>query len=435
VPDPADVASDTIAIVLADDHAMVRGGLRLLLDAEEDFRVVAEAGDVETALRRVEAHQPRIVVLDLNMPGSPTLPALPRFLAAAPGAAVVVMTMDEDLAFAREAFAAGARAYVLKAGAEAELVEAVRAAAAGRTYLDPALGARLAATPPGPGASASGPSEPALEVGATFAGHRIDAVAGRGGMATVFRATDLTLGRTVALKLIDPGLAGDPVFRARFERECRLAASLDHPHVVDVFHAGEERGLLYVTMRYVDGTDLRSLLTVERRLDAGRAVAILSQVGDALDEAHRHGLIHRDVKPGNILLRRRDATEHAYLTDFGITKERTTASDLTRTGFAMGTADFIAPEQARGEDVDERADVYALGCVLFTALTGTAPFERDNDVDTLWAHVHESPPALLDARPDLPSGLAPVIDRALTKDAAERPSSAGELMRAAQRGL
>jgi len=254
-------------------------------------------------------------------------------------------------------------------------------------------------------------------------------------MATVFRATDLTLGRTVALKLIDPGLAGDPVFRARFERECRLAASLDHPHVVDVFHAGEERGLLYVTMRYVDGTDLRSLLTVERRLDAGRAVAILSQVGDALDEAHRHGLIHRDVKPGNILLRRRDATEHAYLTDFGITKERTTASDLTRTGFAMGTADFIAPEQARGEDVDERADVYALGCVLFTALTGTAPFERDNDVDTLWAHVHESPPALLDARPDLPSGLAPAIDRALAKDAAERPSSAGELMRAAQRGL
>jgi DNA-binding NarL/FixJ family response regulator len=435
VPDPADVASDTIAIVLADDHAMVRGGLRLLLDAEEDFRVVAEAGDVETALRRVEAHQPRIVVLDLNMPGSPTLPALPRFLAAAPGAAVVVMTMDEDLAFAREAFAAGARAYVLKAGAEAELVEAVRAAAAGRTYLDPALGARLAATPPGPGATATGPSEPALEVGATFAGHRIDAVAGRGGMATVFRATDLTLGRTVALKLIDPGLAGDPVFRARFERECRLAASLDHPHVVDVFHAGEERGLLYVTMRYVEGTDLRSLLTVERRLDAGRAVAILSQVGDALDEAHRHGLIHRDVKPGNILLRRRDATEHAYLTDFGITKERTTASDLTRTGFAMGTADFIAPEQARGEDVDERADVYALGCVLFTALTGTAPFERDNDVDTLWAHVHEPPPALLDARPDLPSGLAPVIERALAKDAAERPSSAGELMRAAQRGL
>jgi len=435
VPDPADVASDTIAIVLADDHAMVRGGLRLLLDAEPDFRVVAEAGDVETALRRVEAHQPRIVLLDLNMPGSPTLPALPRFMAAAPGAAVVVMTMDEDLAFAREAFAAGAQAYVLKAGAEAELVEAVRAAAAGRTYLDPALGARLAATPPGPGAPASGPSEPALDVGATFAGHRIDAVAGRGGMATVFRATDLTLGRTVALKLIDPGLAGDPVFRARFERECRLAASIDHPHVVDVFHAGEERGLLYVTMRYVDGTDLRSLLTVEHRLDPGRAVAILSQVGDALDEAHRHGLIHRDVKPANILLRRRDATEHAYLTDFGITKERTAASDLTRTGFAMGTADFIAPEQARGADVDERADVYALGCVLFTALTGTVPFERDNDVDTLWAHVHASPPALLDARPDLPSGLAPVIDRALAKDAAERPSSPGELMRAARAGL
>jgi DNA-binding NarL/FixJ family response regulator len=437
VPDPADVASDTIAIVLADDHAMVRGGLRLLLDAEEDFRVVAEAGDVEGALRRVEQHQPQIVVLDLNMPGTPTLPALPRFLAAAPGMAVVVMTMEDDLGFAREALAAGASAYVLKAGAEAELVEAVRAAAAGRTYLDPALGARLATTPPGPGAdgAAPAPGEPTLDVGATFAGHRIDAVAGRGGMATVFRATDLTLGRTVALKLIDPGLAGDQVFRARFERECRLAASLDHPHVVDVFHAGEERGLLYVTMRYVDGTDLRSLVVVERRLEPTRAVTILSQVADALDEAHRHGLIHRDVKPGNILLRRRGDIEHAYLTDFGITKERTAASDLTRTGFAMGTADFIAPEQARGEDVDERADIYALGCVLYTALTGGVPFERDNDVDKLWAHVHESPPALLDVRPDLPARLAPVIDRALAKDAAERPAAAGELMRAAQAAL
>jgi hypothetical protein len=194
-------------------------------------------------------------VLDLNMPGTARLPALPRFIAAAPGTAIVVMTMQDDLAFAREALSAGASGYVLKAGAEAELVEAVRAAAAGRTYLDPALGARLAATPPGPGAAAATNAErgPEVEVGSTFAGHRIDAVAGRGGMATVFRATDLTLGRSVALKLIDPSLAGDPVFRARFERECRLAAALDHPNIVDVFHAGEERGLLYVTMRYVDG--------------------------------------------------------------------------------------------------------------------------------------------------------------------------------------
>ena len=178
------------------------------------------------------------------------------------------MTMQDELAFAREALAAGASGYVLKAGAEAELVEAIRAAAAGRTYLDPALGARMATTPPGPGAGAT-PMRAEVGVGETFAGHRIDGVAGRGGMATVYRATDLTLDRPVALKLIDPALAGDPVFRARFERECRLAAALDHPHVVAVFHAGEERGLLYVTMRYIDGTDLGTLLHAEERTRPG----------------------------------------------------------------------------------------------------------------------------------------------------------------------
>jgi DNA-binding NarL/FixJ family response regulator len=431
VSDPPDLASTTVEIVLADDHAMVRGGLRRLLDGEKGLQVVAEAGDVETALRHVEARQPRIVVLDLNMPGTATLPALPRFIAAAPGTAIVVMTMQDDLASAREALSAGASGYVLKAGGEAELVEAVRAAAAGRTYLDPALGARLAATPPGPGTAVatSAGREPQVEVGSTFAGHRIDAVAGRGGMATVFRATDLTLGRSVALKLIDPSLAGDPVFRARFERECRLAAALDHPNIVDVFHAGEERGLLYVTMRYVDGTDLGAVLADRARLEPPRAIAIIAQVADALDEAHRHGLIHRDVKPGNILIRQRGSVEHAYLTDFGITKERTGGSELTRTGFAMGTADYMAPEQAQAAALDERADVYALGCVLFRALTGVLPYERGSDVDKMWAHIYEPPPHLLDARPDLPRALAPVLEHALAKRPEDRLASAGELAR------
>jgi serine/threonine-protein kinase len=239
-------------------------------------------------------------------------------------------------------------------------------------------------------------------------------------MATVFRATDLTLGRTVALKLIDPGLAGDPVFRARFERECRLAASLDHPHVVDVFHAGEERGLLYVTMRYVEGTDLRSLLTVERRLDAGRAVAILSQVGDALDEAHRHGLIHRDVKPGNILLRRRDATEHAYLTDFGITKERTTraTSRAPASRWARPTSSLPSRRAAGRRRTRRRL------CAGLRPLHGAdghgAVRARQRRRHALGTRPRAAP-ALLDARPDLPSGLAPVIERALAKDAAERP--------------
>jgi serine/threonine protein kinase len=355
------------------------------------------------------------------MPGEPTLPALPRFLEAAPGVAVVVLTMEADPVFARRALEAGARGYVLKEGAEDELVDAVRAVARGGTHLDPALGARLAT---------AGRAE--LGVGSVFAGHRIDGIAGRGGMGVVYRATDLTLDRQVALKLITPGVAGDPEFRTRFERECRVAASLEHPHVVPIYHAGEEGERLFVTMRFVDGTDLRVLLAEEGRLDPRRAVALVAQVAGALDAAHERGLVHRDVKPGNILIGR---DEQAYLTDFGVTKQRAAGAELTRTGMAVGTADFMAPEQARGGDVDGRADVYSLGCVLFRALTGEVVFDRDSDLDKLWAHVHEPPPALREVRPELPQPLEAAVARALAKDPAERPQSARALAREARDAL
>jgi serine/threonine protein kinase len=159
-----------------------------------------------------------------------------------------------------------------------------------------------------------------LTVGDTFAGYRIDALAGRGGMGVVFRATDLALERKVALKLIAPAAAQDPVFRARFEHECRAAAAIDHPHAVEVFHAGEEGGVLYVTMRYVDGTDLGALLARESALEPVRAVGLIAQVAGALDEAHRRGLVHRDVKPTNVLIAQRNGGDHAFLTDFGLTK-------------------------------------------------------------------------------------------------------------------
>src|SRR5918995_2405135 len=193
-----------------------------------------------------------------------------------------------------------------------------------------------------------------LTVGDTFAGYRIDALAGRGGMGVVFRATDLALDRPVALKLIAPDAALDPVFRARFEHECRAAAAIDHPHAVEVFHAGEEDGVLYVTMRYVDGTDLGALLARESALEPARAVDLIAQVAGALDEAHSRGLVHRDVKPTNVLIARRNGGEHAFLTDFGLTKRPEGDAGLTRPGFAMGTADYMAPEQARGADVDAR---------------------------------------------------------------------------------
>jgi DNA-binding response OmpR family regulator len=409
-----------IGIVLADDHTMVRRGLRMVLDSAEGLTVLAEAGDVESALRATAEHRPQVVVLDLNMPGEPTLPAIPRFLEAAPGVSVVVLTMETDPVFARRALDAGADGYLLKEGADDELVDAIRAVARGGSYVDPGLGGRLAKGGAGD-----------VEVGSVFAGHRLDAVAGRGGMGVVFRATDLTLDRQVALKLIAPNVAGDDEFRARFERECRVAASLEHPNVVPIYHAGREGERLYVTMRFVDGTDLRALLAEAGRLEPERAVATIEQVAGALDEAHRRGLVHRDVKPGNILLE----GERAYLTDFGVTKQRAPGPELTRTGMAVGTADYMAPEQARGGDVDGRADVYSLGCVLFRALTGEVVFDRDSDLDKLWAHVHEPPPALCDVRPELPAALGDAVAHALAKEPADRPRTAGALAREARSAL
>src|SRR3954452_23916688 len=231
-------------ILLVDDHSMVRSGLRLLLEEQDDFRVAGEAGDVDGALEQTRALGPDVILLELNMPGRASLPAIPELLGAAPGSAVVVMTQHDDPEFARAALLGGASGFVLKEAADSELVEAGSAAAAGRTYVTPSLGARLA-TAAGPAATASGGGpdvDGELRPGSTFAGHRSDGVAGRGGMGVVYRATDLTLDRPVALKLIAPSLAMDPVFRARFEQECRLAATIDHPHAVELFHAGEEDG-------------------------------------------------------------------------------------------------------------------------------------------------------------------------------------------------
>jgi DNA-binding NarL/FixJ family response regulator len=417
-------STGSVRVVIADDHAVLRRGLRALLDAEPDIAIVAEAGDAEGALQCAVARRPRVVVLDLNMPGTPTLAAIPRLRAAAPEAAVVVLTVDNEPGIARLALTAGASGYVVKDAAEEELVAAVRAVAAGRTYVNPALGARLA--------TLTGGGEP--EVGSTFANHRIDAVAGRGGMGVVYSATDLTLDRRVALKVIAPAIASDAVFRARFERECRAAASIDHPNVVPVFHAGEEAGLLYLTMRFIDGTNLRSVLREEGALEPDRAVGLIAQVAAALDAAHDVGLVHRDVKPANVLLVRDPDGERAFLTDFGVTMQRSN-EELTRTGLAVGTVDYMAPEQAAGRDADARSDVYSLGCVLFETLTGHVVFERESDLDRLWAHTHDPPPSPLEVRPGLPDGLADVVARALLKNPAERQQSAGQLAREARAAL
>jgi serine/threonine-protein kinase len=268
---------------------------------------------------------------------------------------------------------------------------------------------------------------PDLLPGAEIAGCRIEAVAGRGGMGIVYRATQLSLGRPVAVKLIAPERAGDPGFRERFERESRVAAAIDHPNVIPVYAAGEERGHLYLVMRYVNGTDLQGLLARERRVPPARVAAIGLQVGAALDAAHAVGLVHRDVKPANVLL----SGEHAYLADFGLSQLVGTDARLTSTGQWIGTADFMAPEQFAGEEVDARADVYALGCVLYNALTGETPYPRGTVPATMLAHMHDDPPRPSEVADGVPAGFDRVIARALAKDPEARYPSAGDVGRAA----
>ena len=247
-------------------------------------------------------------------------------------------------------------------------------------------------------------------------------------MGVVYRAVQLDLDRPVALKLIAPSLAQEPSFRERFMRESRAAAAIDHPHVIPIHYAGESDGTLYIAMRHVEGPDLRTLVRAQDRIDPARAARIVAQIGAALDAAHARGIVHRDVKPENVLI---GSGEHAYLTDFGLTKRLDSSAAPTRAGGWVGTLGYVAPEQIRGERVDARADVYALGCVLVFTLTGHAPFRREGDEATLWAHLSEPPPRPSADVAGIPEALDDVVGRALAKDPADRFPSAGDLGRAA----
>ena len=270
-----------------------------------------------------------------------------------------------------------------------------------------------------------------LVPGSVLADFQIQEVVGRGGMGVVYRAVQLSLGRPVALKLIAPHLADEDGFRERFMRESRLSASLDHPHIVPVYAAGEEDGVPYIAMRFVDGVNLRMEIAAHGRLEPARAVRLVNQVATALDSAHERGLVHRDVKPANVLISLHGGSEHAYLTDFGVTKRRTATESGTGTAGWVGTLDYVAPEAVRGERVDGRADIYSLGCVLYQCLTGEVPFPRENELGTLWAHISDPPPAASDVFPELPPALSDVIRRAMAKAPEERYASAGELGSAA----
>jgi serine/threonine protein kinase len=274
-----------------------------------------------------------------------------------------------------------------------------------------------------------------LERGFVIGGYHIDELISRGGMGAVYRATNLALNRIYALKVIAPELAGDDQFRERFKREMRIAASLHHPHVVGIHYAGEQDGLLFLVMDFVYGTDLRQLLHKSGALEPERVVERLVQVASALDAAHYKGLVHRDVKPGNILITVRDGEEHAYLTDFGLAKRSDTVGALTQQGAVVGTVDYMAPEQVTGALTDARTDIYALGCVFYQMLTGDVPYERENSVATLFAHVHEPPPPVEGQVSDEYPGFNAVVDRAMAKEPADRYPSAGDFARDAAAAL
>jgi predicted Ser/Thr protein kinase/DNA-binding beta-propeller fold protein YncE len=269
-------------------------------------------------------------------------------------------------------------------------------------------------------------------IGTEIAGFRIQEELGRGGMGVVYLAEQSSPRRRVALKILSPDLARDPAFRERFARESEAAASVEHPKVIPVHASGESDGVLYIAMRYVQGEDLATLIHREGPLPSGRAVSISSQIAGALDEAHEVGLVHRDVKPGNILVAKGD---RAYLSDFGLIRRSKLETGLTKTGQFMGTIDYCAPEQIRGEDVDGRADVYSLGCVLYECLAGAPPFARETEIATLYAHLEEPPPSTTSSPSGPSRELDRVIGRAMAKRPGDRYETAGEFARAARHAL
>jgi len=269
------------------------------------------------------------------------------------------------------------------------------------------------------------------EIGSSFAGYRLDRLLGRGGMGTVYRATQVESGRVVALKLLRLELASDVSFSARFKREARLSAQLRHPHVVPLVDAGESNGTLYLAMEYIDGVDLAHVIAFEGSLHPRVIAAIVAQLAAALDSASELGLVHRDVKAANVLIGNRSGEPYAYLTDFGVSKHVSSQSGITAAGVWVGSIDYASPEQLQSQPVDARTDIYALGCLLYEGLTGQVPFPRKREVDKMMAHLAEPPPQPSLARPEIPVAFDAVVTTALSKLPQDRFATAGALARAA----
>ena len=278
-----------------------------------------------------------------------------------------------------------------------------------------------------------------IGLGTRIGAYRVLALIGQGGMGTVYRAEHVQSGAPVALKLLSDSLAASEPFRRRFEREARYARELDHPNVIPVEEVGDDGGRMYMVMPEVRGADLKMLLTLDGPLEAARAIAVLAPIADALDALHERGILHRDIKPGNVIVASGEGPEPAgtaYLTDFGLGKDQTRDSGpLTAVGEFVGTFQYASPEQVLGQELDHRVDIYALGCLLYECLTGRPPFARPNAVDVLDAHLEDPPPAVTAARPELPAAIDAVVARAMAKDRADRFETASETIEAGRTAL
>ena len=261
-----------------------------------------------------------------------------------------------------------------------------------------------------------------LSPGSIFAGYEIESVVGVGGIGILYRARQVRLDRPVALKLVEPEMARDPVIRERLRREARAVAALDHPNVVPLYEAGEEGGTVYIVTRWVEGIELGTLIQGDGGLEPARAARTAAQIAAALEVAHGKGLVHRDVKPSNVILTSED---HVYITDFGLVKRSGTAAGLTGVDQMLGTVDYVAPEQIEGSEPDARGDVYSLACVLFEMLTGEPPFAaQQGGMAKMWAHVNAEPPSVRERRSDVPPALEDVVRRAMAKAPDARPTAA-----------
>jgi len=398
-----------LALVI-DDDAQIRELVTLLLK-DVECEVIAAKDGVE-GIARLEESSPDFVVLDVHMPrldGWETL----KGIRARSDVPVLMLTGEDTEQEKVRGLVGGADDYVTKPVAPAEFVARIQAILR-RTQ-------RAAADTPGQ------PSDdPGFEAGEVIGSYRIDELLARGGMSTIYKATHMALERTVALKILSSELTDDRISRERFMNEWRIAAALHHPNILPVHDAGEVDDRLYLAMQLIEGGDLGHRIIRDGALAPPAALAILDQSAAALDAAHAAGLVHRDFKPGNILL----DGDHALLTDFGLSKLLGSNARLTVPGRMVGTAQYLSPEQIRGEDVTPRTDVYAFGCVIFEMLTAAPPFEAESDFVLMYAHLERPVPHMRERRPMLPEAADDVVAKAMEKDPEDRYGSPGEAVAA-----